>query len=80
MPLGREGREREGGKEEAWRQEGERKGKKRRRRETKRVEGERLEEKGDLVPFMSLSSQQERAEARAGLTSWAVPGKMGICP
>lgn len=59
MPLGREGREREGGKEEAWRQEGERKGKKRRRRETKRVEGERLEEKGDLVPFMSLSSQQE---------------------
>lgn len=30
--------------------------------------------------LLCLSLPSRRAEARAGLTSWAVPGKMGICP
>lgn len=38
-----------------------------------------LKEKGGLV-FLCLSLPSRRAEARAGLTSWAVPGEMGICP
>lgn len=30
--------------------------------------------------LLCLSHPSRRAEARTGLTSWAVPGKMGICP
>lgn len=42
--------------------------------------GERsLEEKGTWY-LLCLSLPSRRAEAKAGLTSWAVPGEMGICP
>lgn len=30
--------------------------------------------------LLCFSLPNRRAEARAGLTSWAVPGEMGICP
>lgn len=42
--------------------------------------GERqFEEKGTWY-LLCFSLPSRRAEARAGLTSWAVPGEMGICP
>ena len=73
---------REGGKEEGGREEGERKGKKRkRRRKRKRLEEERDDLKREKTWYLScFSLLSRRAEARAGLTSWAVPGEMGICP
>lgn len=63
---------REGGMEE-----GEGKGKRRRKR--KRVEGDG-EGLGREDSGLCASLPNRRAEARAGLTNWAVPGEMGICP
>lgn len=78
-----------GEKEEKGREEGrrrnegrrERKGTERRRRKRKPVEEEKngLKRKETWYLFC-LSLPSRRAEARAGLTSWAVPGEMGICP
>ena len=75
MPLGREGKEREGGREGGGRGEGE------------EEEEEKEEGRGKQRRFgkrrlwaLCLSRPNRRAEARAGLTNWAVPGEMGICP
>lgn len=76
MPLGREGKEREGGREGC-----------RREREGEEEEEEKEEGRGKQRRFrkrrlwaLCLSLPNRRAEARAGLTNWAVPGEMGICP
>ena len=72
---GREGRRRNEGRRE--RGKGRRGGGGNR----KRVEEERngLKRK-ETWYLLCLSLPSKRAEARAGLTSWAVPGEMGICP
>jgi hypothetical protein len=76
-----ERRKRKGGsEEEGWKEEGERKGKKRRRRKGKRVEEKRWLGEKKRLGALRVSLPSRRAEARAGLTSWAVPGDMGICP
>lgn len=58
-----------------------RKRKRRRRKREKRVEErDSLKKRKDLILSFMFSLLSRRAEARAGLTSWAVPGEMGICP
>lgn len=48
--------------------------------EEKEERGERLLEECETCYLSGLSLPSRRAEAKAGLTSWAVPGEMGICP